>query len=193
MPTMNTPAGPSRKGTVSRRPVRPLLALVATALALLLATSVVAAAEAASTTSAGVVTYPGGGVRVWRLGGDVKHLDGTPAGFKKFVRHRLDRLWAVTGKDVACRHSALVSVKRYHPRRYAEITDEGVFPHAGDPARCAQGGTAAIYARWNGRWRVILTAQEPYQCADLRRYRVPAVIGGPKCFDRRGHLVEYRP
>ena len=99
----------------------------------------------------------------------------------------------MTGKDVDCTHSPLVSVKRYHPKRYAKVTNEGVFPHAGDPATCAQGGTAAIYAKWNGRWRVILSAQEPYQCTDLRHYKVPAVIGGPKCYDQDGNLVEYRP
>lgn len=149
MPTINTPPGPSRKGTPPRRPVRTLLALVAAVVALLVATPVIAEAGAASTTSAGVVTYPGGGVRVWRLGGDVKRLAGTPAGFKKFVRHRLDRLWAVTGKDVDCTHSALVSVKRYHPRRYAKINDEGSFrtpvtqrsAHRAAPPRSMPSGT----------------------------------------------------
>jgi len=84
-------------------------------------------------------------------------------------------------------------VKRYHPDGYAQLTDEGVFPHAGDPEKCAQGGHMAIFAKWKGQWREILGSQEAWQCSELKHYGVPKVIGGPKCYKKNGTLVDYNP
>ena len=84
-------------------------------------------------------------------------------------------------------------MKRYHPDGYAQVTDEGVFPHAGDPEKCAQGGHMAIFAKWKGQWREILGSQEARQCSELKHYDVPKVIGGPKCYKKNGTLVDYNP
>ncbi len=159
----------------------------------MLMTTASTATAVVSTTGDGVTTYTGDGVKVWRLGKDVQKLEGTPAAFKDFVHHRLNVLYTQAGKDPDCAHSPLVMVKRYHPDGYAQVTDEGVFPHAGDPEKCAQGGHMAIFAKWKGQWREILGSQEPYQCSDLRHYDVPKSIGGPTCYTKKGKLVDYQP
>lgn len=144
--------------------------------------------------TADVVRYPGRGVEVWRLGGDLPRLGATPPAFRRFVGRYLDRQWREVGARPACRHSALVTVKVYDTRRYARFSNAGMFAHAGDPASCNAGGHAAIAAHWRGRWREVLGTQEGfYNCPDLRRYRVPRTVAGGRCYDAQFDLVPYRP
>lgn len=152
-----------------------------------------AAAVAAQPRQGDVVRYPGRGVQVWRHGGDLAKLHETPAGFRRFVAHRLDVLWRQAGARPRCEHSTMVQVRVYDARRYARITNTGNFAHAGDPASCSGGGYTSVAARWNGRWREVVAGQEAFACADLHHYRVPASVADRSCDDGSGKLVVYHP
>jgi hypothetical protein len=139
-----------------------------------------------------VVVYPGDGVDVWRHGHDLGKLRRTPPSFRRFVADRLDRLWRENGARATCRSSVLITVKQYGPRRYALLSNEGWFAHAGDPGSCNAGGHYTIAAHWNGRWRAILSGQDLLTCRQLNHYRVPRTIGGPTCLGADGRPVRYR-
>jgi len=138
------------------------------------------------------VVYPGHGVKVWRHGGDLGKLTATPPAFRRFVRARLDLLWRENGARPKCGNSVLISVKQYGPRRYALLSNEGWFAHAGDPTSCNSGGHYTIAAHWNGRWRAVLSGQDLLTCRQLHHYRVPRSIGGPRCVNADGEPVRYR-
>ncbi|HET6652638.1 MAG TPA: hypothetical protein VFH10_08360 [Nocardioides sp.] len=142
--------------------------------------------------SADVVVYPGQGVDIWRHGHDLGKLKRTPTAFRGFIDARLDRLWRDLGGRAECGSSVLITVKQYGPRRYALLSNEGWFAHAGDPASCNAGGHYTIAAHWNGRWRAVLSGQDLLTCRELHRYRVPRTIGGPRCLDADGEPVRYR-
>jgi hypothetical protein len=151
------------------------------------------AATAAQQRDGDVVRYPGGGVQVWRHGGDLARLHETTAGFRRFVSHRLDVLWRRAGARPRCAHSTLVQVRVFDARKYARISNTGNFAHAGDPASCSGGGYTSIAARWNGRWREVIAGQEAFRCADLQHFSVPRTVADRYCYDDSGDLVVYRP
>ena len=139
-----------------------------------------------------VVVYPGDGVDVWRHGRDLGKLKRTPPAFRRFVDARLDHLWREAGARAKCGSSVLITVKQYGPRRYALLSNEGWFAHAGDPASCNAGGHYTIAAHWNGRWRAVLSGQDLLTCRELNQYGVPRSIGGPTCLNANGRPVRYR-
>lgn len=45
------------------------------------------------------------------------------------------------------------------------------------------GGCAALWATVDGRWKEIAGTQDSWDCAILRRYRVPSDLSGTTCYD----------
>lgn len=152
--------------------------------ALLTLSAVPAHAGPEQTAAVVKVTYPGQGVEVWRHSGKVDDLTGTPRSFKRFVAHRLERLFGLTGRRPACARSPLVVVHRYHGDGFASF-GEGIY------RACPAGGYAGIYVRTSAGWRAPLAGQEALFCSDLQWYAVPRFVAGPTCQTEDFGLADY--
>lgn len=164
-----------------RSMLAPLLLVCCSALAL----SPASTAPAAAGPRAVRIDYSGEGVEVARGSGDESRLRATPAGFKRFVRARLDVLFREAGSKPRCATSPTVVVDRYHGAGWASV-GEGWY------GACPGGGYAVLYRRVGSHWRTILGTQEARFCQDLAWYGVPAFVAGRTCSTEDYRAVPYR-
>jgi hypothetical protein len=124
----------------------------------------------APTTKPRLIVYAGRhspGVEV-RSRADAKDLTGAPRSFKRFIgrtAHRIVHESTCSGGYVG------VTVGRLRTDGYA----------VGGVNDC--GGYAAMWATVNGRWKEIQGTQDIWDCAILKRHRVPSSVAGRTCYD----------
>lgn len=134
-----------------------------------------------------LVTYRGDGVSV-TIKNVQRALKDTSPDFRAFITKQLHELWVSGGSVPGCQASALITVTAYRADGFANASDEGVF----GSGTCARGGNNALYARVDGTWREIIGTQTGSGCADLKKYRVPAVIAGSTCLNKAGNPQPYK-
>lgn len=54
------------------------------------------------------------------------------------------------------------------------------------------GGYRALWAKVDGRWKEIIGTQDEWDCGPLRKYQVPSVLVGGRCYDYEGDQKEHK-
>ena len=109
---------------------------------------------------------------------DTKALTGAPAPFRKFIGKTAQALVDEASCDKA----------------YVGVTVEAIRTDGyamGGVHEC--GGYAALWAVVDGSWKEIASTQDSWDCAVLKRYRVPSelLLGSETCYDYNGDHAEH--
>ncbi len=109
---------------------------------------------------------------------DVKNLRGAPEDFKKFIGDVVKRVKAKsTCNDPGAAVGVTVETLRTDGYAVGGVND------------C--GGYAALWAKVDGRWKQVEGTQDSWDCAVLKKFRVPSDVVGKKCFAYHGENKEH--
>jgi hypothetical protein len=112
---------------------------------------------------------------------DLRLLKGAPEDFKAYIVRQIDDQEQSVMAELALE---LKTVETEECDFVAEIRVWGIAPHVatGRVRGCDQPSFDVIWVKDNDRWRRASRMQGGWDCAELRRYRVPADITAATCW-----------
>jgi hypothetical protein len=113
--------------------------------------------------------------------GDVRLLEGAPDDFRAYMRRHIEENTRAVVAELA---SKLRTVQGEKCKFTVEIRVWGVAPSVatGRERGCGQASYDVIWAKESDTWRLAARMQGGWDCAELKRYRIPADITAAVCW-----------
>jgi hypothetical protein len=168
---------------VVRPTTKRLVALLLTALALMVAGTWLALSPASGSPSAHsrdgtLITYHGAKGKA-SLPLRANRLPGAPTEFRAFVKAQLHEMWDELGHTAGCKSSPLITVETLRTDGFA-MGGVNTVPRK----HCATGGGyEAIWAVRHGAWKQVIGTQDVVTCSKLEKFDIPSEIGVHECLD----------